>query len=427
MIVKEILDSVEVIPDPYIKSATYAKIGEKLAKARNNGYRVAFMKALETAKNIDDPAKMFKALLSVGYSMGRAGLKSSKRVYSHVMEDSRILSPPDRDSVMQIAASYMLALGEISEAITYALEIENPTLRDDVLLTIIHVNTKLIEKEQIKVAYRLRKSKLALEHIEGEPQRSRAILDIIKAHIVLKSYENAIGHLKEINDPDWARQAFKEIVFRLKEHEVLGHLLESLESAANELVERFGDEFTYHLAFAFALAGEGVQAVNMLEPLEDPYLIVKMALELLERDPDSLQALVSALDPETAEVVGKAVMNAILDNPELATDGVISAIGKSTSSEEVWAKIARYYILTGDLDVAVRIGRMLKTPRLHSLIMAAVAHKLVKMGRVEEAIDTALEVGDRKFASIIVAEILIEALEKEIGGRVEQWNSSEAS
>jgi len=160
MLVNEILSSVEVIPDPYVKSVTYAKIGERLSKARNKASKTAFLKAMETAKSIDDPAAMFRALLSVGYSMGRAGLKSAKRIYSHVMEDSRILPQPQRDVIMRLASLYMLALGEINEAITYALEITNPTMRDEVLLTIIRVNTRMIEREKVKVAYRLRKSRL---------------------------------------------------------------------------------------------------------------------------------------------------------------------------------------------------------------------------------------------------------------------------
>ena len=427
MLVKEILSSVEVIPDPYVKSVTYAKIGERLAKAKNKAYKVAFLKAMETAKGIEDPPTMFRALLSVGYSMGRAGLKSSKRIYSQVIEDSRILPAPQRDLLMRLSSLYMLALGEINEAITNALEIANPSMRDEVLLTIIRVNTRMIEREKVKVAYRLRKSRLALDYISSEPHRSKAILEVIKAHIALGSYETAVNYLSAIGDPDWANRGFKEVLFRLRDKDVLGHLIEALEGAARVLIERFGGDFQYNLAFAFALAGEGEEAVKLLRELEDPGLMRRMALKLLELDNNALPSFIGALNEEEAEIVGKAVMNAVLENPELGSEEVVNAVGKSTSSEEVWAKISRYYVLKGELDVAMKIARLVKSPELRSLIMADLAHQLLKRGEVERAIDAALEVRDERFASILVAEILIGALEKELEGKVRLWNGSGSS
>lgn len=424
MIVREILASVEAIPDPYIRSVTYAKIGERLARAKDKAYKVAFLKAMETAKSIEDPVLMFRALLSVGYSMGRAGLKSPKRIYSHVTEDSRILPEPQRDGIMRLASLYMLALGEINEAITYALEIANPRMRDDVLLTIIRVNTRMIEKEKVKVAYRLRKSKLALDYIASEPQRSKAILEVIKAHIALGSYETAISYLSAISDPDWAKQGFKEVLFRLRDRDVLGHLIEPLEEAARLIIGRFGEDFQYYLAFAFAVVGEGEEAVKLLRELGDPELMKKMALKLLELDNNMLPSFIGALNEEEAEIVGKAVMNAVLEKPELGNEDVVRAIGSSTSSEEVWAKIGRYYVIRGELDAAMKIARMIKNQDLRSLIMADLSHQLLKRGDVESAIDAALEVRDESFASILMAEILISALEKELGGKVRLWNGS---
>ncbi|AFL95702.1 hypothetical protein CL1_1503 [Thermococcus cleftensis] len=425
MIVKEVLASVEVIPDPYIKSVTYAKIGERLVKARDRNYKTAFLKALETAKEIEDPVKMFRALLSVGYSLHRAGLKSSKRIYQGVLEDSRILPPPQRDVIMATAARYMLALGEIGEAITYALEIEDVKLRDDVLLEIIRANTRMIEKEQLKVAYRLRKSKLALEYIEEEPHRSKALLEIIKAYIALGSYENGISLIRSIGVKEWARQAFKEVSFYLKERDVLGHYIDSLEAVAQELIEKFGEEFTEDLALAFALSGEGVPAIELIRGRENgEEVMTRIALELLERDHDVLPAFIAALNEREAEIVGRAVMNRILEKPELGNWEIIKAIGKSTPSEEIWAKIARYYVIMGELEGAMKIGSILRDTRLHSVVMADVAHHFLKKGDVERAIDAALEVREPKFSSLLISEILVKALEQELPRRVEQWKGS---
>jgi len=258
----------------------------------------------------------------------------------------------------------------------------------------------------------------------SEPQRSKAILEVIKAHIALGSYETAVSYLSAINDPDWAKQGFKEVLFRLKDKDVLGHLIEPLEGAARGMIERFGKDFQYNLAFAFALVGEGEEAVRLLRELENPELIKTMALKLLELDNNALPAFIDALNDEEAEIVGKAVMNAILEKPELGNDEIVGAVGKSTPSEEVWAKISRYYVIRGELETAAKIARVIKSPELRSLIMADLSHQLLKRGEVESAIDAALEVRDERFASILVAEILISALEKELEGKVRLWNGS---
>ncbi|NJE62458.1 prenyltransferase [Thermococcus sp. 21S7] len=425
MLINEVLASVEVIADPYVKSATYAKIGEKLANAKHGSYKDAFLRAVETAREIDDPFTMFKALLSVGYSMGRAGLKSAKRIYTTVMEESRVLPPIQRDSLMRRAAAYMLALGEVGEALTYAMEIKNRKLKNDLLLEIMRFNTRMIGNESLKAAYRLRKSKLILDYLDMEPHRSEGVRELIRAYLYLETYENAVSLLEEIGRKDVALQTFKEVVFYLKENGLLGHYIDSIETVARALVEKFGDEFTVELALALALVGEGVAAVRMVRELEDsPSILVRIALELLKRDHDVLPPFISALNEEEATLVGRELMNVILRNPRRDDWEVVEAVGKSTSSEEVWAKIARYYVLMGELEAAIRIGLLLKNGELRSVVMADVAHHLLKRGEVERAIDAALEVRNPRFSSILVSEILIKALEQELPGRVKSWNGS---
>ncbi|WP_297521328.1 prenyltransferase [Thermococcus sp.] len=425
MIVDEILSSVDAIQDPYVRAVTYAKLGERLAKARNPRYKTAFMMALETARNMDDPVVTLRALLSIGYSLGKAGLKFSKKIYRSVLEDSRVLPPPLRDDLMRTAAMYLLHLGEVGEAVTYALEIQDRRMRNDVLLDLMRANTRLIGKDALKAASRLRKSKLILDNLEDEPHRSKAILELIKAHILLGSYERAIALLLDMGSREWVKMAFKETAFRLKDRGVLGHYIYRLKEVAKELLERFGESFVEELALAMALSGEGFSAAELLRGTENGReALVRISLELLERDGTSLPNLIYALDEEEAELVGKAVMNAILERPEQGSGEIVSAIGKSTRSEEVWAKIARYYVLIGKTDAAAKIGSVIEDPRLRSVVMADVAHHLLKEGRVEDAIDAALEVRDGRFSSMLVSEILIKALENELPGRVRQWNGS---
>ncbi|ASJ10055.1 prenyltransferase [Thermococcus sp. P6] len=427
MLAREVLASAGVIRDPYIKSVTYAKIGERLFRAKNGLYRDAFLRAIETAREIGDPFTMFRALLSVGYSMGKAGLKSSKKIYRSVMEDSRMLAAPQRDRLMESAALYMLGLGEVNEAITYALEIEDQKLRNETLLEILKVNTHRMGTERLKMAYRLRKSKLILEQITSEPDRSKALLELIKAYLLMESYEKAISLIGEMGSRVWAKQAFKEVAFYLKEKEVLGHYIGNLRALADGLIERFGSDFVVELAFALVLGGESVSALELIRRLENSgSVLVEMAMELLERDNDILPGFIAAMNEEEVVLVGKALMNRLLENPEKGSWEIVGAIGRGTANEEVWTKIARYYVLRGDLEGAMTVVRMIRDERLRSIILADVAHHLVKSGKVEDAIDVALEVKDPKFSSILVSEILIKALEKELPGRVSRGKTQRA-
>ena len=415
MLAVEILESVDVIPDPYVRAVTYARLGERLARARNSLFKDAFMKALDVARSIEDPLRMMRALLSIGYSMGRAGIRAYKKVFLQVFEDSKMLPPPVRDELLRSAALYLLNLGEIGESITYAVEISNEKLRQETLVYIVRAIARSFEENPMKVAYRLRKIRLALDYIADEPYRSKALLELIKALITLKSYENALAVLREINSKEWARQAFKEVTFRLKESGVLDRYIGSLEEIAGELVEKFGESFTLELGTAFALTGRGDLAVAVLRKAENGLeLLKKTAVELLEKYPDVLPSFIEALDEVEAEDVGKAVMNRILENPELGRWEVIRAVAKKTRSEEVWAKIARYHVLVGDVEGARRIGNVLQSTKLRSLVMADVSHQYLKRGDVDKAIDAALEVREPKFTSILISEILVKALDKEL-------------
>ncbi|WP_367884577.1 hypothetical protein [Thermococcus sp. JCM 11816] len=59
-------------------------------------------------------------------------------------------------------------------------------------------------------------------------------------------------------------------------------------------------------------------------------------------------------------------------------------------------------------------GVVLQNPKLRSIVLADVARSYLKQNKIEEAIDAALEVRDRKFASLLMSEILVRALS--VGG-----------
>lgn len=418
MIIDEIVETVEAISDPYLRATTYAKIGERLARIKDPKFKLVFLKSIETTRLIDDPAKMMKALLSIGYSMRKAGLKTSKKVYQRVVEDSQNLPTPVRDELMALAARYMLGLGDINDAIIYAGEIENPRLRDTVLLQVIRRNTSLIGAERVKVAYRIRKSKMALELISSEPFRSKALIEIMKSYFLMGSYENGIGVINRIELKEWAKHAFKEALFFLKEHGVLERYVLNLKVLARDLVEKFGDDFKVELAIAFALTEEPAEAVDLLRKFGEGEAFVETAMRLLDVAPRHLADLIRFMSDREASIVGKAIMNRFLERPEEGDWEIIRAIWERSGSEEVWVKIARYSLIKGDIDGAMKVAERIKSEHLRSIVLADVAHRLLKMGDISRAIDVALEVRDKKFASILMAEILLSAADMEIEQRV---------
>ena len=418
MLIREIIETVEVIRDPYLRATTYAKIGERLARVRDAKFKLVFLKAIETTREIDDPVKTFRALLSIGYSMKKAGLRSAKKIYQRVLEDSRELPDPVRDELMVLAARYMLGLGEINEAIIYPMEVKNPSLRDTVLLQIIRRNTSLIGTEKVRVAYRIRKSKMALENISTEPHRSKALIEIMKSYFLMGSYENGIATIREIEQREWAKYAFKEALFFLKERGVIEKYVPNLKELAKYLVEKFGDEFKIELGVAFALAEEPVEAADLLRKLDGDKALVEVAIRLLEVAPRYLPAFIRVLNEREATEVGRAVMNRFLENPDEGDWETIRAIWERSRSEEVRVKIARYSLVKGDIDGAMKVVEHIENERLRSIVLADIAHRLLKMGDVSRAIDVALEVRDPKFSSILIAEILIGALDREIEAKV---------
>ncbi|ASJ00563.1 prenyltransferase [Thermococcus gorgonarius] len=418
MVIDEIIETVETIPDPYLRATTYAKIAERLAKINDKRFKFVFIKAIETSKNIEDPVKVMKALLSIGYSMAKSGLKTSKKVYQRVVEDSKSLPAPIRDELMALAARYMLGLGEINEAIYYASEIKSEGLRDAVLLQIIRRNTALIGSEKVKVAYRIRKSKMALEMIHSEPFRSKALIEIMKSYFLMGSYENGINVIKEIGLREWAKYAFKEALFFLKEYGVLERYVIPLKELSKELVEKFGEDFKIELAIAFALTGEPFEAADLIRKLDGKELLVEASLRLLDVSPKHLADFIRTLNDREAAVVGKAVMNRFLEKPEDGDWEVVRAIWERTGNEEVMVKMVRYSLLRGDVEGAMRVAERIRSERLRSIALADIAHSLLKLGNVSRAIDVALEVRDRRFSSILMAEILLSAADTEIEKKV---------
>ncbi|AIU68863.1 hypothetical protein TEU_00115 [Thermococcus eurythermalis] len=416
MLVAEILKSAGEIPDPYVKAVTYAKIGEELARKSHPLYKQAFLKAFESLASIDDPFGMLKALLSIGVSMGRVRIKAYRRVFVRVLSESRSLAPPQRDELLKTASLALLGLGDIGEAISFAVEIGDDVLRQTTLVSIVRGISRSLEVNPIKTAYRLRKMKLALEYITDEPYRSKALFELSKAFVTLGSYSGAFSAIRDMGSREWAKQAFKELAFSLSELGVVENYVDSFTALAEELSQKFDENLALEVATVLALAGRGSLAAQMLRKFGDESLFEAVALDVLDKNPSALPEFLGALNAEEALLVGRALMNRILEEPTPDKRGIVNTIARFVRLEEVWTKVARFYVLIGDVESARRIGLSLQNQKLRSLVMADVAHHYLKLGEVEKAIDTALEVREGRFASLLMSEILVKALNKELEG-----------
>ncbi len=414
MLAKEVLASVEVIRDPYVRAVTYARIGEKLARRGNPLYKEAFLRAVDTAEHIDNPAKMLKALLYLAYSMRKAGLKAYGKIHQKVMESLNDLPQVLADDVLRTAVMYSVSLGRIEEALEYALAIKTQEIKDNALLAVVRKNTAMIEEGKIKVAYRIRKSKLAVEYIKDETVRSKALLEIIKSYMIMESYSNAISTILNIGSREWAKHAFKEVAMALSSRGVLSDYSERLIEVANKLIERFNSNFRVELAVALSIAGEGRKAAELIrsEGKKDSVQeILEVARRLFEIDRQALISFIKGLRLSEARAVGKVILNMVLESADQIDSSFVVSVAKLSRSEEVWAKAARYLVQIGNVKEAWKIASSLNSERLRSIVLAGVAHRLLKEGRVENAIDAALDVRDSRISSLLVAEILVSALD----------------
>ncbi|WP_456368014.1 prenyltransferase [Thermococcus sp.] len=412
MLVDEILESAESIPDPYTRALTYAKIGEILAGRRDSRYKKAFVSAFESLNEIDDPVILLRATLGIAYHLGKAGLKPYRKVFTKAIEESKTLPPSVRDEILTMAVRYLLALEDTGGAITVALEISDKKLMQETLTMVIKSTSKAIERGSIKSAYKLRRLKLALEYLEDEPYRSKGFLELAKALISLGSYESAFNAVKEINSPEWARIAFKELTFRLSKSGVIERYIDAFKVLAEEFSSRFGSNYEVELATAFVLAGKPEIALGIFRSHENSVEeITYAALEAIEKNPSIVSELVKHLGENEIEEVGRALLNWILDHPSPSFKHIVVAILKKNPPEALFVKAARYYTLIGEVEVSREIAAVIKDPRLRSLILADVARNYLKEGKLDEAIDVALEVKDRHYTSLLMSEILIKALE----------------
>jgi hypothetical protein len=125
------------IKDPFIRAITYARIGYYAHRSKNSAYKEAFSRALNSVASIDSPLLMARALLEVGTFFGKIGSKSASKVFFQAYELAKTFPGPVKDEIIGELTVRLIELGHPDDALFYAVDIENPVRKSDVLLRIL--------------------------------------------------------------------------------------------------------------------------------------------------------------------------------------------------------------------------------------------------------------------------------------------------
>ncbi|ALM74932.1 hypothetical protein [Thermococcus barophilus] len=415
MLIKEALASVDAIQSPYIRAVTYARIGATLALAKNPLYEQAFKKAFDAAEEIDNPIEILKALLAIAFYLGKAKMKSSKKMFRQLAEDIMILPKKTRDKLFRDLISYMLQLGEIDEAFYYSEYISNEKLKNEILVNILKEYLSTLVGEKIRIIYRIRKIELILDHINKEPYRSYAIAEIIKSYLKIGEYDRAILMIKELKSKYWLKQTVKEVLFYLKHKDLDKKYADRLLTVAIEISDNLGIDINEDLAVIFAINGDIAHSVEALSHVSDKeQKLIEIMKALMERRPGTVIHYLQTLDPKDSEIASKAVLNYLIDNPSPKYSSIARYISEKIESEEVIVKAVQYYLKIGQVVEAARMTSKLKSRKLRSLALGDIAHYLLKNNKIGDALDLVMHVEDPKLSSVLISEILVKVIEDEL-------------
>ena len=230
--------------------------GQNLAQAKNPLYEKSFKKPFDAVGEIDNPVEILRAFLAIAFYLGKANVKSSKKVFRQVAKDATKFPKNVRDELFKEIISYMLQLNEVDEAFYYANYVSNEKLKNELLVKILRKHLENLVGKKIQVLYRMRKIDLILEHITKEPYRSYAIAEVIKAYLKIGEYDKAILMIGELKNKYWLKQTVKEVLFYLKHRNLDKKYADRLLNAAIEVSGQFNIDIKEDLAVIFAVNGD---------------------------------------------------------------------------------------------------------------------------------------------------------------------------
>lgn len=359
---------------------------------------------------------MIRALIYIGYLSGLTGLKSARKAFREAISYSEVLPKELRDQIIGEAVDYLLSLGNLEDALFYAVEISEKKLRNTKLLEILSRTLEELEKKDINPIYKRRKIELILEHIEDEPYRSEAIVKVIRPLLLLGSYERTIELIRDIKSKHWLKQALNELLLFLRSGK--GEGVEGIIELSRDLAKRSGRDIKEDLAYIFAIHGFINQSVEILESLPNREDIAREIFDNLAlKDLKQLQAFIEALPPEIVDEIREKIIE-IMEEGDERFSSIVKTITEKTSNEEILIGAVKYFLRLDEFEEVVPLLRRIRTEKGKSIALGFIAYHLINKGRIGDAIDIVLEIKDRNLASKLASEILIKAVEREIYERI---------
>lgn len=416
MLIREVMKSAEVIKDPAVRAITYAKIGVELTKMKNPLASDAFKKALDTVYLIENPVLLLKNLSTVAYYMGKAGLKSSKRIFQQIEDDLGNIPKQDRDIVRVDIVKYLVDLDEIDEAIYHASEISDSEIRNEALLLALKRYLFKIKRASTIRPLQIRKAEYIWQQIHREPYYSVATFELIRTLLRVEEYDRAIYMINYLKDPLWVKQVMREVITHLKKINVARKYYEKLVSVAIELSRKLRVDITGDLIVIFALNGEADGALELIRSLGDyNEMLAELSEILVKRKPDFLLKFLQKLSKDELNVAGREVMNYLLEHPDKELEYLVSFIASNATDERILVKAVNYYLKIDEIESAVKISSRIGNEELRSLALGSVAHYLLRRNRIEDAIDLVMHVRDPKLSSQLISELLVKVV-RQSGG-----------
>ncbi|ASJ02268.1 hypothetical protein A3L09_02820 [Thermococcus profundus] len=414
---REVLEIAGDIPDPYVRTITFARLAIKMKENGYKGYMRAFRYAISSLDYIDNPILIVRAMVSIARYLHVAGAEElSANMLHRAYEAATLLKGNVKDRLLVEIIREALASGRGRDAILYATDIEDDAIRNTSLLEIAKYFTKKGD---------LRSAKTVLSSITEEPTKSQAAFEILKAHLEREEFASALSLLPKIENSYWLELALEETAKRLKEASTPYATYEKFVEAAKELSERLGKNLLKSFLAGLVEKGEAKSAAEILNSSKLPGIaeLASYLAGLLIQRPEKLHEFVTSLrlSPENFDVLAKSILDSILERrPSRSYQETVEYLGRNTENETVLVKVSTYLAKIGEFDLAEKFADPVEDPYLRSLAFGAIALERLRRGDIDGAIDAVKNVSDREWGSWLMGEILVRILGGSIGEHPER-------
>ena len=413
---EEVLKIAETIPDPYVRTLTLARLGYLLSKSEPKASVKAFKLAVSSLDYIDDPVLILRAMVSTSRYLRMAGVEElSESMLHRAYEGALLLRGRVKDSLLVDIIRESMRAGKKRDAILYATDIEDESLRNRLLLEIVR---SLVQEGDVQMARKV------LNVFSSEPERSQAIVEVIRGHLAREEFASVLSLLPTIENEYWLEMALEETAKSLRDSGVPKATYEKFVEAAKELSERLGKDLLSAFLTGLVEGGDVLGAAEILNSVTgNRGGIASYLSKLLIDRPRELEAFLSSirLSPEEFDGVAKATLDALLERkPSPEYRNIVEFLGRKAENERVLVKVATYLAKIGDFETAEEFGRAIDDPYLRSLAFGAIALEKLRRGDIDGAIDAVKNVPDIEWGSWLMGEILVKILEGSLGEHPER-------